>query len=240
MPEPLTIELTGRICQDNIRDFLALFIFPDGTPRATSYAINFSGIENIDPAGVTALINMGYYLNKRHGCRLKATGDVSDYARNPGSRFLEDIGFYQHAMNAKFRDDAACPKTCRVHFKLDSEKYHAWFYSEAVPWMSSIFGVDADETSAWSELYTVLGEIFANIKDHAGPDAQIASVFLRHYPEEEKLHLAISDFGVGIPHNVRQVKPEMSDDRHAILQAVIDGFTSRSTPRNRGRARALL
>jgi anti-sigma regulatory factor (Ser/Thr protein kinase) len=71
-------------------------------------------------------------------------------------------------------------------------------------------------------------------KDHAGSEAQIASVFPRHYPEDNNIHIAISDFGMGIPDTVRRVKPEIKDDCKAIPQAVIDGFTSQSTPRNRG------
>jgi len=231
---PLNIELNMEITSSNIRDFLSLFIHPDGAAKASLYNIDFSHIRRIDPVGVTALINLCYYLVERHNCRLQATGNSSDYVMNPGSRFLEDIGFYKQTMNAKFRDDAACPPTCRARFRLESERYHAWFYSEVTPWMSSIFGVNDDEISAWQEMYTVLGEIFSNIKDHAGSEAQIASVFLQHYPDDKNIHIAISDFGVGIPNTVRRVKPEIKDDSMAILQAVIDGFTSQSTPRNRG------
>ena len=180
------------------------------------------------------MINLCNYLVEHQKCRLEAVGKPSDYARNHGSRFLEDIGFYQKTMNVRFKGDAACPPTCRPRFRLESEGYHAWFYSEVTPWMSSIFSVKDDEPSTWHELYTVLGEIFANIKDHAGSGAQIASVFMQHYPEAKNLHIAISDFGVGIPYNVRRVKPKIGDDSEAILHGVIDGFTSRSTPKNMG------
>ena len=45
--------------------------------------------------------------------------------------------------------------------------------------------------------------------------------------------LAISDFGVGIPYNVRKIIPGVSD-HDAIREALKEGFSTKSTPKNRG------
>jgi hypothetical protein len=43
----------------------------------------------------------------------------------------------------------------------------------------------------------------------------------------------VSDFGLGIPENVRRKLPNLSD-AEAIVQAVQEGFTTKSNPRNQG------
>jgi hypothetical protein len=56
---------------------------------------------------------------------------------------------------------------------------------------------------------------------------------MQHFPREKRLSIAVADFGQGIPNKVRTVKPGLSD-ADAIIQAVEDGFTTRSLPTNAG------
>ena len=83
---------------------------------------------------------------------------------------------------------------------------------------------------------TVLGEIFNNINNHAGKSGDIASAIMQHFPKRSEVDIAISDFGEGIPARVREKEPEISNDGAAILKAVEENFSTRSTPRNRGAA----
>jgi hypothetical protein len=56
---------------------------------------------------------------------------------------------------------------------------------------------------------------------------------MQHYPRESRITIAISDFGVGIPYNVQRVRPDASD-AECLECAIEQGFSTRSTPRNRG------
>ena len=61
----------------------------------------------------------------------------------------------------------------------------------------------------------------------------VGSIFAQWYPKLDKVFVSIADFGAGIPETVRTVEPGLSDEE-AIVRAFEDGFSSRSTPRNRG------
>jgi hypothetical protein len=76
-----------------------------------------------------------------------------------------------------------------------------------------------------------VSEIFNNIQDHTRYD--IGSIFVQHFPHENTVTISVSDFGLGIPGNVQQKLPELTDDQ-AILQAVKEGFTTKSKPGNQG------
>lgn len=76
-------------------------------------------------------------------------------------------------------------------------------------------------------------EAYYNVFDHA--DAQGNAFSLIQYDEKNcMLHVAISDFGIGIAQSVRNYDSSVKDDKTAILKAVEDKFTTKSTKRNKG------
>lgn len=77
-------------------------------------------------------------------------------------------------------------------------------------------------------------EIFNNIDDHAGSDVKVGCFFAQHYPNKDRVQVAVSDFGKGIPANVRKVGQAQLEDGQAIMRATEEGFTSQSQPANRG------
>ncbi|HRP69199.1 MAG TPA: hypothetical protein PLY93_06685 [Turneriella sp.] len=85
--------------------------------------------------------------------------------------------------------------------------------------------------SSIASILMSLGEIFINIKDHSGQ--KIGSIFAQHYPKMNRIQIAISDFGVGIPETVKR-RFVAANDNEAILKAVEYGFSTQSTPQNRG------
>src|SRR5690606_13738642 len=78
---------------------------------------------------------------------------------------------------------------------------------------------------------TCFGEIFNNIQDHA--QESTGCIFAQHYPNKNQIKIAISDFGIGIPDNIRRINPSLQD-HYAIEKASEEGFTSRTSPRNLG------
>jgi anti-sigma regulatory factor (Ser/Thr protein kinase) len=97
-----------------------------------------------------------------------------------------------------------------------------------VPWLAGRLAITQ------ASIYPIkacVSELFNNIKDHTRYD--IGSIFVQHFPRENRIIIALSDFGLGIPERVRTICPTLSDSA-AIIQAVQDGFTSRSTQGNKG------
>ena len=110
---------------------------------------------------------------------------------------------------------------------------YAWLTYDMVPWLSGRLGVNAASLAPFK---TCLSELFNNIADHTRYD--IGGVFSQHFPRGNFptgncIETAVADFGMGIPESVRNVRAGLSDSQ-AILLSVQEGFTSLSTPRNRG------
>lgn len=84
-----------------------------------------------------------------------------------------------------------------------------------------------------SGLSVSLVEAFYNVFDHARANKN-AFLLLRYEPEEKKLRIAISDFGIGIGASVRKFNPSFSSDIEAIQWAIRDHSTVKSTMHNKG------
>jgi signal transduction histidine kinase len=97
-----------------------------------------------------------------------------------------------------------------------------------VPWLAG--RLEISEASIYG-FKVCISELFNNIKDHTQLD--IGSIFVQHFPTERDVMISVSDFGVGIPDNVRKTLPNLSDAQ-AIIHAVEEGFTTKSTPGNKG------
>jgi len=78
-----------------------------------------------------------------------------------------------------------------------------------------------------------LDEVFQNIFDHADAKGNAFS-FLKFDHDENKLHVAVCDFGIGIAYKVKEVCPEFERDCDAIEKAIQDMFTTRSQTHNMG------
>lgn len=78
-----------------------------------------------------------------------------------------------------------------------------------------------------------LAEAFYNVFDHAKAENNAFSI-VKYDEESHKLYVAISDFGIGIVKSVRDYDSKVTTDKEALLKAIQDNFTVRSTERNRG------
>ncbi len=87
-----------------------------------------------------------------------------------------------------------------------------------------------------------LGEMFNNVFDHAFATTateRIAFAMLQYYPTSQRLLLAVSDFGMGIPQTVNRYlqsqRQEPITAPEALRKALELRFTARSRPHNQGR-----
>jgi anti-sigma regulatory factor (Ser/Thr protein kinase) len=136
--------------------------------------------------------------------------------------------FFEQHCGGKLSADSTPRDTTRPLQKIAQEDSHAWLETNFVPWLAARLGITQPS------LYTFkacISELFNNIQDHTQFD--IGSIFVQHFPREDKITISLSDFGLGIPEKVREKLPDLSDDA-AIIQAVQEGFTTKSRPGNKG------
>ena len=195
-----------------------------GKARPQRVVFNFAPLEFVRPSGVVFLSNLCYWLNEK-GCSVSFSGlDVS----RPAVGFLDDSLFFEQHCGHKLNPGCKPRVTTLPLIKIAKSDSHAWIAFTLVPWLSNATGIPEP---SFYEIATCISEIFNNIQDHTRSD--IGSVFVQHFPKEKSINISVSDFGDGIPHVVRTKLPELSDS-DAILTAVTEGFTTKSTMRNQG------
>ena len=185
---------------------------------------DFGRLAFVRPSGVVFLSNLSRYL-VRNGC------SVSYRNMNPQTepiRFLDDSLFFEQHIGKKLRKISAPRATTQPLIEIKHSESHDWIRNTFVHWLSNCADIQEHDLS---ELATCLSELFNNIDDHTEFD--VGSVFAQWYPQEERVIVAVADFGVGIPATVRSICPELSDEE-AIVKAFEHEFTARSNPRNRG------
>lgn len=78
-----------------------------------------------------------------------------------------------------------------------------------------------------------LVEAYYNVFDHANAKGNAFSL-IQYEEESNLLYVAVSDFGIGIAKSVSDYDKKVTSDKEAILKALEDNFTVKSTERNRG------
>lgn len=185
---------------------------------------DFSEMNFVLPSGIVFLSNLTRFLARR-GCRVSFVGMDTDKSC---IRYLDDSLFFQQHLHAKLLAGSAPRETTQPLIELRHQESHAWVHQTLAPWLSEISGVPI---TGLAEFQTCMSELFNNINDHSAFD--VGSVYAQWYPQRKNLQIVVADFGQGIPTTVRRVEPQLSDNE-AIIRAFDEGFSSQSTPRNRG------
>ena len=181
-------------------------------------------LDFIRPAGVVFLSNLINWL--------KENGTEADFANcdinREAIKYLDDLLFFEQHAGSRLSKNAAPRDTTRPLFTIAQKDSHAWLQANFVPWLATRLNIT--EASLYA-LKVCVSELFNNIQDHTRFD--IGSIFIQHFPRERTIIISVSDFGLGIPAKVREKISGISDGE-AILQAVQDGFTTKSKPANKG------
>ena len=77
-------------------------------------------------------------------------------------------------------------------------------------------------------------ESYYNVFDHADANGNAFSL-IKYDDDDERLHVAICDFGKGIAKSVRDFTPDITNDRDALLKSIETDFTVGSKSHNKGK-----
>src|SRR5260221_8850856 len=202
----LPLRLTG----ETMYPFIAGALDEKGVPRFEVINFDFSRISFIDPTGVVVTSNLIDYL-RFHGVKVRFQ-IIKPYSST--IEYLDDFGFFRHYKGEPLRKAAALRNTTVPLERVKSEAIFSYLNNKLMPWIAGRVGLEQDSVEA---VRVCFEEIFHNIDDHAG--VKIGSAFAQFFPRKEHIHVAISDFGVGIPTVVRRVLPRIADDS-ALRKAV--------------------
>jgi hypothetical protein len=213
------------------QNFTAVVVGLNGYPTDKEFTFDFQRLTFIDGTGLTVFCNAVEWLLS---LGVKVQFQNFNYPANDALAYLDDCGFFQRHLNRKLRPYASVRGTTLPFVKVAHADAHGWLEFNFTPWMSRLLGV---EHGALASVRASVKEVFNNILDHS--TQEIGFVHVQHYPRPSLVKVTISDFGKGIPANVR-TKLSGIDDGTAILRATDAGFTTKSIDTNQGVGLAFL
>ncbi|WP_420974932.1 ATP-binding protein [Bacillus thuringiensis] len=225
----MEVLMPRRFSGESMYDVLEKVIDHDLKPKDSEITFNFRTLGFIEPTGITVLGNLFEWLTKNGvKCKLTVPRKIDD---RDAIKYLDDSLFFEQYLGEKLREES-CLRQTTMPLNLvkyaDSYQFLRMRFSQ---WLANRLEVTIESVD---DIRVSMEEIFNNIKDHAQEES--GCIFAQHYPNKDNkntVHIAISDFGVGIPHNIKQEKPSLNDGE-ALALAIQEGYSTRSTPRNRG------
>lgn len=113
---------------------------------------------------------------------------------------------------------------------IEYDRSHGYTNNELIPWLAHKLEYDHRQLAT---LGACFAEVFNNIRDHSSFNVGCSAAHFNAATGE--VTICFSDFGVGIPTRIRTAKPLwIGSDHEAIAMACKEGFTTKTTPRNRG------
>jgi anti-sigma regulatory factor (Ser/Thr protein kinase) len=225
----LLIPLPERLAADTMPALLAAAVSPDGAPLGHSLRFDLSPLRFIDACGMVVLTNLLQWL-KWQGKQVGITG-YDRYA--DGIKYLDDCGFFALHLGAPLISTAHPRDTTLPVVAVAHAQSHGWIELTAMPWLAQKLNMS---TRSLADLSVSMKELFNNVLDHS--TQEIASVHVQWHPKMKEIHVAISDFGIGIAKEVQRLRPTLTDPE-ALLLASQEGFSTKKG-RNRGAGLAIL
>lgn len=223
-PPYINIKLPFQFNRKTMYDVIDEILTSDLEVKHSRVALDFSRVRFIDPTAITVLSNLIEFLTKN---RVKI--DYLNYGvKSDGNKFLDDCGFFKRYIGKQVFSGAALRQSTLPLELIQHSRSFEWIHHKFSPWIEAKVG-RTDES--FTQIKTCLGEVFNNIRDHSGEN--VGSIFAQYYPNKKLVMLSISDFGRGIPTNVRKKHVEYTDEQ-CIMKATEQGFTTKSTPVNQG------
>lgn len=225
-----TVPIPQYFKAESLQRFLPNLIGPNKDPLHNRVFLDFKNLTFIAGDGITVLSNTIEWLLKRG----VSVSFVNHIPITDPIKYLDDCGFFKTYLGNELSPFATVRETTIPLRKVRPAECHFWLDQDVTCWLAHKLGTTP---SSLAEIRTCIKEIFNNIIDHSMED--LGCVHIQWHPNINDIHIAISDFGWGIPASIRQ-KFTVDDDGDAILLATQEGVTTKSVSGNYGAGLSIL
>ena len=222
--EEVTVKLPNIFGFPTMGPFIANAIEAQRESNAKRIHFDFTDLRFVRPEGVVVLSNTIEHFKQANVKVFFKAHNLNTEA----NRYLDDSGFFTQYLNKKVFPTSSCRSTTMPLKLFQADAYVPYLYNGLMPWISNEVNLSKDTLET---IKTCLEEVFHNIEYHSG--IKTGCTLSQHFPQQNRICIAISDFGIGIPTRVRTKLPEMTD-AGAIREACKEGFTTKSNVVNRG------
>jgi anti-sigma regulatory factor (Ser/Thr protein kinase) len=219
-----TIILPTRFSMNALYPFTRQIVGANGLPLDDHFIFDFGRVDWVDGYGLTILSNALEWL-RNNGAKRQFVNWTID---RRGIRYLDDCGFFERYLKRRLNPNGQVRRTTLPCTPVAHADAHGWLEHRFTPWAAPTLGATH---GALASVRGNVKEIFNNILDHS--TQRIGYVHVQHYPNVDTLNITVSDFGRGIPSNIRERFGPMPDE-DAILHASKRGVTTKGNPNNYG------
>lgn len=223
-PVERTVLLPQSFNADTMLPFLSQVVDEQRDAKCSKVIFDFARLNFVEPVGVVVLSNVIEYF-KLLSCKVMFKNHTK---QTPGAKFLDDSLFFQRYLGKKLFGAAPVRSTTIPLNLIHSREAQGYLLKTLIPWIGDAVGMS---TESLAGVRVSLEEVLHNVRDHSG--VEVGCTFAQHFPNKNRIQIAISDFGAGIPNVVRNKLPDTSDPA-ALRLACQEGFTTKSNVQNRG------
>jgi len=224
------IFLPDRFNRITMYQLISEIICENNQPKYNDIVFNFERLRFIKPSGITILNNIIQWLQKN---KTSVNFNIPEMPKTVNQKtaikYLDDTGFFSIYLNKNIFFNSKLRETTIPLKNITCDESFSWLETTLITWLMGILKVD--NRAGFSGIKTCIGEIFNNIRDHSGEN--IGCAFAQYYPKDKEIQIAISDFGVGIPFQIKK-RYKCQNDAQALSIAIKEGTTTQSYPGNRG------
>ncbi|MEN2009843.1 hypothetical protein AAJL88_03090 [Staphylococcus hominis] len=189
--------------------------------------IDITELNFVKPSAISMLYNITKWINDNNYTFYFKLPEIN--RENKVLTYLDDSQIFKITTGRSIFEDSRVRNTTLPLKNLKISSTEEWVSTTFNYWFSYQIGC---EVTRLANLQSLLLELFNNTRDHS--DKDYCCTYSQHYPNRKKIEISISDFGVGIPNNVKKRAPHIQSDSQRIEEALKRGFTTKTNPHNRG------
>lgn len=194
--------------------------------------VDMTNVEFAEPSGVISLYNMLEFAKSKRDINIVwGILDPEFLKLRPkhmqAMYYLVDCGFFKPFEEFVYKNPVLRQTMFEVK-SIGTQKVEQWKVTDFKRWLQQQTG----KSNEFSAICVAIDEIFNNISDHS--TEKVGCIFGQFYPKTERIVIAVSDFGIGIPTSIRRRFQLEKSDNELIEYALKEGVSTESIPQNRG------
>lgn len=229
-PRRLTAILPHTFTSETMYGLINHIIDDNMDSKNSSVELDFGRLQHIAAGGVAVLSNIIEFLRKS-GVRVSCKNLDFNCKAYP---FLLEAGFAHIYGSIRANRPQQSLRILPLEL-VKRDRAYPFIHARLAPWLAAGLRCRNNQLPT---IRVCFEEIFNNIRDHSTVD--VGCLCANNDGKRKKINICISDFGIGIPANVRAKRPELKTDADAIRQACEQGFTTGPPDRNLGAGLATL
>lgn len=232
MDNILTVVLPEYFTIENINTVLDEVIDNNLHPKNNEIFFDFRELRYISSSAINLLDNLIGWLEENRTEVYYVIPEIGEKGTKCPIRFLNQSGVLK-----KYDKNREAPEKDKKILQISDiwNNEITSFASYSFPaWIAGLLN---ESFSRVDTIKMCVVEVLNNVNNHS--TAKKSNMFAHYVRDVDTYYISISDFGIGIPANVRKLHPDKNDEE-SLRWAIDEGNSTKTIPGNRGAGLAML